>query len=199
MKTQFFYNEIPESQLQLNINEAAARLKTSREYTNDLIQQCDQRLRRELDCKYTAVRVDVSFPMENQIDIGFGGVQSRSLYKNLYGCKEAFIFAVTIGYGVDRLLKRLSVTSMAEHFITDALASAYAESACDMADAEIKGDLICRPRFSPGYGDLPLEIQPKILETVDAGRRLNITLGKTLLMSPSKSITAIMGIENERY
>ena len=195
---EFFYGCIPKEDLILDINETAQRLKTSRGYTNELIEKCEKILRRELDCRYSAVRVSVSYPSQNKIDIGFGEFESCDLYKNLNGCREAFVFAVTIGHGVDRLIKKLSVTSVSEHFITDALASAFAESACDLADGIIKGEMKCRPRFSPGYGDLPLDVQPNVLALVDAGRRLNITLGKTLLMSPSKSITAIMGIENER-
>ena len=113
--------------------------------------------------------------------------------KNLGGCGEAFVFAATLGYGVDRLLSRLSVISGAEYFITDALASAFAEAACDSAEAEICKGCGGRARFSPGYGDLPLEIQPQILASVDAARRLNITLAKNLMMTPSKSVTAIKG------
>ena len=97
------------------------------------------------------------------------------------------------GYGVDHLLSRLSVISGAEYFITDALASAFAEAACDGAEAEICKGCGGRARFSPGYGDLSLEIQPQILASVDAARRLNITLAKNLMMTPSKSVTAIKG------
>lgn len=194
----FFYSGISEENLILDSIEVAARLKVNHGYTNELIEKCEKSLRLELDCGYSAIRTAVSYPSENRIDLGFGEFESHDLYKNLNLCDEAFIFAVTIGHGVDRIIKKLSVTSVAEHFITDALASAFAEAACDYTDNKIKGTLKCRPRFSPGYGDLPLSIQPQILNAVNAGRLLNITLAKTLLMSPSKSITAIMGIENER-
>ena len=49
-------------------------------------------------------------------------------------------------------------------------------------------------RFSPGYGDLPLTLQPGILAALDAGRRAGITLLPSLLMNPSKSVTAIFGL-----
>lgn len=196
---EIIYEHVDEKELILNANEVAARLNVARGYTSDLIDKCEKMLRSELDCRFSAVKTAVLFPSEDKIDLGFGEFESHSLYRNLSGCREAFIFAVTVGHGVDRLLKRLAVTSVAEHFIADGLASAFAEAACDYADAKIKGGLKCRPRFSPGYGDLPLSIQPDILLSVDAGKLLNITLGKTLLMSPMKSITAIMGIENEGY
>lgn len=194
---QSFFSDIPADALVLNAAETAARLKTARGFTNDKIRQCEKNLRNSLSCRYCAIRVPVSYPSENKIKFDFAELESRSLFINLKGCREAFIFAVTTGMGVDRLLARLNVTSPAEHFITDALASAFAEAACDFADNEIKGSIKCRPRFSPGYGDLPLEIQPEILKVLNAQKLLGITLGKSLLMSPMKSITAIMGIENE--
>ncbi|MBR3258643.1 MAG: vitamin B12 dependent methionine synthase, partial [Eggerthellaceae bacterium] len=46
----------------------------------------------------------------------------------------------------------------------------------------------------PGYGDLPLEVQPDLLGLLDASRRLGITLSDSLLMSPTKSVTAIVGL-----
>ena len=193
-----FFGTIPEENLVLSPNEVALRLKTSRGYTDEIIRKCEANLRKVLDCRYAGTRVALSYPRENVMDFGFCTVESKALYQNLGGCKEAFLVAVTIGHGADRLTGKLSVTSTAEHFITDGLGSAFAEAACDCAEKLIKGDIRCKRRFSPGYADLALDIQPKLLEAVDAGRLLNIRLGKTLLMSPCKSITAIMGIEDEQ-
>jgi cobalamin-dependent methionine synthase I len=50
-------------------------------------------------------------------------------------------------------------------------------------------------RFSPGYGDMPLDLQGVILELLEAGKRLGIALGESKLMSPSKSVTALIGIK----
>ena len=94
-----------------------------------------------------------------------------------------------------RLIKKLSVTSVYEHYVVDALASSYAEKACDIAQDVIKGNADCYNRFSPGYGDIPLKIQPQILELIGAGKYINIAIGENLLMSPTKSITAIMGMK----
>ena len=194
----FFYSAISEKRLYLSEGEVATRLMTDRSFSCELVDRCERTLRTELDCKYAAARVPIFFPAEGKVDLGSFDMESHDLYKNLKGCSEAFIFAVTIGHGADRLIKRLAYTSAAEHFITDALASAFAEAAADFAETEIKGSLSCRVRFSPGYGDLPLTVQPQVLETVNAGRLLGITLGKSLLMSPSKSITAIMGIKDRQ-
>lgn len=155
---------------------------------------CLKELREAVLCRYAACRLPVSHPAEGTTDLGFGVLPSFDLVKNLGDCREAFLLAVTLGAGVDRLLLRLSHLSPARHFITDALASAMAEAACDMAEAAVKGSLSCRPRYSPGYGDLPLSVQQPLLARLDASRRIGVTLGDALLMSPSKSITAIIGI-----
>ena len=49
-------------------------------------------------------------------------------------------------------------------------------------------------RFSPGYGDLPLCIQPEVCAALDAGRRVGIHVSDSFLMNPMKSVTAVIGI-----
>lgn len=190
------YGEIPENEIIINSLELAARLKTKKGYTDDTITKCESELRKVVQCRYSAVRVNVSYPREGFIDLGFGEFQSLDLYKNLDGAKEAFIFAVTIGMGVDRHLMKLYSLSAAEHFISDGIASTLAEAACDRVNDILAEGLNARQRFSPGYGDFPLELQPKVLSAVNAGRLLGITLSASLLMTPKKSITAVMGINS---
>lgn len=186
--------EIPAAELQPDLGELAARLQTKRELAAEGTESCLRELQKVLQCRYACARVPILRPAENMLDLGFGPFESRNLYKNLEGCGEVFLFAVTLGVGVDRLLMRLSAVSGARHFITDALASALAEAACDRLDAELKGELTCAPRFSPGYGDLPLELQKPLLNLLQA-QRIGIHLTENLLMVPTKSITAIMGIK----
>lgn len=186
--------EIPAAALQPDLGELAARLQTKRELAAEGTAECLRELKKAIQCRYAYTRVPVLRPAENMLELGFGSFESKNLYKNLDGCGEAFLFAVTLGVGVDRLLMRLSATSGAKHFITDALASALAEAACEQLDAEIKGDLLCAPRFSPGYGDLPLALQKPLLQYLQ-GQKIGIHLTENLLMVPTKSITAIMGIK----
>ncbi len=191
------YQIIPTDELVLNDGETARRLHTARGYAMDEIDTCLEKLKKVVSVKFSAVRVPVNYLGEDRLDCGFGEFKSTTLIKNLQGSKEVFVFAVTLGLGVDRLLTQLSLVSPARHFITDALASSMAESAADKAEEIIKGNSNCRPRFSPGFGDLTLELQPRILDLLNAQRLLGITINKTLLMSPGKSVTAIMGIKNE--
>ena len=189
------YRVIPASELELNKNEVFARLQTARNADISMDFECVAELEKNIVCKYSSVRTSVSFGDGNRLNCGFGEIVSADLTKNLRGCDEVFVFAVTLGVGVDRFLNKLALTSPANHFIADAFASAYAESAADKAEEIMKGSLKCHPRFSPGYGDLELSCQKPLLELVNAGRLLGINLNKSLLMSPTKSITAIVGIE----
>ena len=74
---------------------------------------------------------------------------------------------------------------------------ALCDAFCDKLKAEkSEKGLFLRPRFSAGYGDLSIELQRDIMRALDCGRKIGVTLNESLLMSPSKSVTAIVGISN---
>ena len=141
----------------------------------------------------TAVRTSVKLT-DGKIDLGFGPISSENLKKVLWDFDEAFVFGVTLGMDIDRYILRLSKTSISETYLADSIASAYAEAAADKAQDMLLGVNSRNIRFSPGYGDLPLECQRAILKLLDAQNKLGITLTDSLLMKPQKSITAIVGI-----
>ena len=184
--------------IEINRGELALRLGVSRGYDDELIRSCKKKLMDVIDYKCAYIRTDIDLSKENICGFDFMTIDSSALYKNLAGCSEAFVFAVTTGIGVDRLLARLNVISPAEHFVTDALASAAADSFCGYAAGQLKQGLDCPPRFSPGYADLSLRFQVPLLDRLDAHGLLGITLDSAYLMTPVKSITAIMGIKNEK-
>ncbi|MBE6588476.1 MAG: hypothetical protein E7647_08730 [Ruminococcaceae bacterium] len=187
---------IDAAELTLSVAEAAQRLRVPREFDRSAFSSVEDELIRNIDCKMAAVRLPVNRE-GNVIRIGDMEVESNNLSYALGDSGEAFVFAVTLGMGVERMLTRLSKTGVSAHFIADALSSAFAEAAADRAQEILDRKAKTKKRFSPGYGDLPLEIQPKILEALKAEKLLGITLTDTLLMKPQKSITAIVGIENE--
>ncbi len=186
---------VDSKQIVIDKNEAAVRLKIPRNYTNETVSRCEENLRRVLNCKYAYINVSVQMKSDNICDLGFGDIESYDLAKALKGCNEAYILGVTIGIGADRLIQKLAVTSPAESFITDALASAAAESLCDYADNILRKEGEKPFRFAPGYGDMPLSYQPAVLEALNADYTLGIRLNGSLLMTPMKSITAILGIK----
>ena len=119
-------------------------------------------------------------------------LRSAALRRALRDAKRAYLFAATLGHEVDRLLRRYAATDSADLLIAQAAATAVLERYADEACEALEGPQT--PRFSPGYGDLPLEVQRDFLAAVDGQRRLGITLTDTCLMIPSKSVTAIIGV-----
>jgi len=188
------FQTIPVDEIVMNEYETAKRLNVEKGYTSDEIEMCLKRLKNAASCRFSSVRMPYTIE-EKRLNCGFGEFESSVLAKNLDDCREVFIFASTLGIGVDRLLNKLSKLSPAEFFITDALASSLAEAVMNESEKRVKGDILCRPRFSPGFGDFGLEHQKAILDLVNAERLLGITVNKSYMMSPMKSVTAIMGIK----
>lgn len=131
--------------------------------------------------------------------IGAMGTSSEALQRNLAGCESAVVFAATVGVELDRQIARASATSPAKALLLGAIGAERVEALCDAFEAELSaqktevGEAL-RPRFSPGYGDLPLEVQRAIFAMLDCPRKIGVTLTECLLMSPSKSVTAIIGV-----
>ena len=124
---------------------------------------------------------------------------SESLKSNLEGCRQALLFAATVGAGIDRLIRRYERTDAHTALFLQGCGAERAEALCNTFDADVKKAAesigrVSHPRFSPGYGNLPLTVQKDFLTLLNAEKRLGITLGESYLMSPSKSVTAIIGI-----
>lgn len=189
------HGSIAISEIKINEYELAMRLKTEKGFRTKEIEECFQKLESVVNCRYSFYRTQIDRFDDGYIDLGFGRFCSEMLVKNLKDCQEVFVFAVTLGIGVDRLLNRLSAMSASEYFITDAIASAMAEGAMDETEARVKGEILCRPRFSPGFADFSIENQKPLLDALNAQKVLGITLSKSYLMTPVKSVTAVMGIK----
>ena len=117
----------------------------------------------------------------------------------LAGCDQAVLLACTLGARFDAKLLAIQARDMAKAVIYDALGSAFVEAGCDQAERDIAArfpDLFLTDRFSPGYGDLPLDIQPALCAALDTGRRLGVTVTPSLLMNPVKSVTAVIGLSD---
>ena len=132
-------------------------------------------------------------------NFGAFSVQSADLAKNLYGCESVLLFAATVGVGIDRLISKYSRISPARSVIIDALGAERIEALCDALceDFALENKAKLKPRFSPGYGDLPLEAQKDIFAVLDCPRKIGLSLNDSLLMSPTKSVTAFAGIVRE--
>lgn len=125
---------------------------------------------------------------------------SKDIKRLLCDCEKIIIFASTIGLSVDRYISKYGRISPAKALLSQAYGTERIESLCDLFCDDIKSELqqnnlTITPRFSPGYGDLELSLQNQIFNILDCNRQLGMSLNESLLMSPSKSVTAIFGIK----
>ena len=137
---------------------------------------------------------------EDNVDLGFCSVKSHSLARCLEGCCEIIVFAATVGMGIDRLINRYSIISPSRAVIFQALGSERVEALCDAFCKDLKNSLTdseesFRPRFSPGYGDLSLEVQRDIFDFLNPTSKIGVTLNENCFMLPQKSVTAIIGVK----
>lgn len=129
---------------------------------------------------------------------GFLRTDSRTLGRFLRECDEAVLFALTAGVEMDRIIARESVRSPLRGLLAHAAGAERTETACDALTEAVLAALPGREavgRFSPGYGDLPLIVQRDVFRALPAGKLLGITLNDEAIMSPSKSVTAIIGLK----
>lgn len=127
--------------------------------------------------------------------------QSEDLARHLAGCREGFLFAATLGAQADTLLRRWSADDMSLAVVGQACAAALLEQYCDACMERLRATLSpglhLRPRFSPGYGDFSLSHQPLLLNLLDAGRRIGLSLTAGGMLAPTKSVTAVVGITQD--
>ena len=117
----------------------------------------------------------------------------------LADCGRVALLGCTLGAEFESMLRAEQARDMAKAVLLDACGSAWVESGCDEAEREIAARFpgqYLTDRFSPGYGDLPLSIQPAICGALDLGRRLGVHVSERFLMNPTKSVTALIGISD---
>lgn len=168
------------------------------ETVNNIIDECLKDLENYSDMKSIYKYFPLKIKNDN-IKLGNICVKSQNLKKNLLGCNEVVIFAATLGARVDLLIKKYSKIAMSKAVILQAASAAYIEEYCDLCQNEIikeneKRNLFIRPRFSPGYGDFSIEHQKDIISLLDCPRKIGLTLTDSLMLVPSKSVTAVMGV-----
>lgn len=136
---------------------------------------------------------------EEQLCFAGMTIVSRDLSRNLRDCHAVYLMAATLGPGPDTLIRRASIGKVSHAVILQAAAAAMTETWCDQVNDRIrreteKDGLFIRPRYSPGYGDLSLTVQTDISRILNMPKEIGVSLTDTLLMTPSKSVTALIGV-----
>ena len=185
--------------MELNIREALRCLGIQGSPDDALLLQLTS-LADELQSRITPRFVWRAFSLLPNSAFQFSGAQalpnSELAQRMLAECEQAAVLVCTLGAEFDLWMKRLQARDMSRAVMLDALGSAYVEAGCDAAEEAIRArfpGMHLTDRFSPGYGDFPLEAQPALTAFAGAGR-IGVTVTDSLLMNPQKSVTAIVGI-----
>lgn len=165
-----------------------------------LLDECEKRLISAAAPKYLYGVYPISFESSG-VKIADSGIMltGNDAAEHLKNCDRIVLLCATLGQGVDVLLRQLQVTDMASAVTTDSLASAAVEQVCNRAEAEIFATVSSNSRtwrFSPGYGDLPIDIQYDLLSLLQAQKRIGLTVNDSNMMIPTKSVTAFIGLSD---
>ena len=176
-----------------------AGVRESDEQTEDMLSDCIKEVRDKLSYKVCWREYDLNY-VNGELDTGFAKINSSSLKKTLTDCRKIVVFCATVGVEIDRLIARYSVISPARAISLQAIGTERVEALCDafcseMADRYAEQGSSTTRRFSPGYGDLCLDIQRDIFCALDVTKLIGVSLGDNLFMTPTKSVTAIFGVK----
>ena len=125
----------------------------------------------------------------------------KDIKKHLENCSQVVLFAATLGAQAEKAIMQAQITDMANAVIMDACASAAIEAVCNSEENKLRSKIeksgkYLTDRFSPGYGDMPISQQRDFCAVIDSAKRIGLTVTKTNLLIPQKSVTAVMGISD---
>lgn len=176
----------------LNRNEAVRYLGGSGvapNYRMDrLMDECEQEIIAKASPKYLYVEKDL--PIDELM-------RGEDIKNHLDGCEKAIVMCATLGAEIDRIIRINQISDMAKAVVLDSFASVAIEQVCSKVDeliAEKYEGYFQTFRFSPGYGDYPIELQKSVLSMLDAPRKIGLTTNENSLLTPTKSVTAVMGL-----
>ncbi|MDE5883519.1 MAG: methionine synthase [Oscillospiraceae bacterium] len=158
----------------------------------DLAEICEKKLLQAIRPKYTwklFTRKDLEFLLTG-----------KDIQKHLKNCNNIILFCATLSQNVDTCIRLAQTADVLAGMMTDAMASALTEQFCDLAESEILRNFLddyATFRFSPGYGDFPLSVQSDILTLLQAQKTTGICLTESNLMTPRKSVTALIGLSDQ--
>lgn len=162
-----------------------------------------EKLQRVVQPRWLYEVFPLTLHLDGTIDFHCFQAVSKNLSKNLTGCEQVVIFAATLGIQVDLLVERYVKLQISQGVIMQAVAAAMIEQFCDTCQETIRQQMeqqgwYLRPRFSPGYGDFALEHQRDVISVLQCPKKIGLTLTDSLLMAPTKSVTAVIGLSRTK-
>lgn len=169
----------------------------------ELLDRCEALALGVIDGKYIYKRFPIRKTAEGICVEGTAlFLKGKDIAEHLKNCREVVLLGATAGLALDRLIRRYMISEPDMGVVLDSCGIQAVEQIADTAEKEIESEILKEDqhltwRFSPGYGDLPLETQFELVKVLDLPRKIGVTLTDSCLMIPSKSVTAILGIFNK--
>lgn len=162
----------------------------------DLIDSCMEEIN-SIVCPKTIYRIFDCEVTESEVKVNGAVFKSKRLADTVKGCRQVCIMGATLGVAGDRLLHLYAETEIARAAVMQAALASKIEEVCDAVEDTLRSQgLTLRQRYSPGYFDLDISQQRELFSLIDITKRIGVTLTDTFQMIPTKSVTAIIGIEN---
>ena len=164
-----------------------------------LAEEMAQKIKSNIFPRHIIARYSVSIA-ENGVALDNGVVLlGEDIKRHLSDCDECLVICATAGIQADNFIRTNLAMGSIYGLMADAAATAAVESYCDSLETvlrlEVKNEnRYLTWRYSPGYGDFPFTQQPQILAMLQAEKLVGVTCNDSCIMTPSKSVTAVMGI-----
>ncbi|MPM32645.1 hypothetical protein SDC9_79210 [bioreactor metagenome] len=172
---------------------------------NDLIDECIKMTKEKINPRYY-LRVYPILRNNDNKSIFFEdcrlNFKSNDLYTLLHGCEACIILGTTLGINIEKEIRKYSYIDLTKSIVLDACATTSIEELCDIVEKELSEELnkegkYLTMRYSPGYGDLSIESNKDIIDTLNLNKNLGLTITSNNIMIPRKSVIAIIGITSE--
>ena len=136
------------------------------------------------------------------IEVEGAYIYSKDIARLTARSDECYLLAATLGHEVDRQISIFQQKNMLDGLALDACASVRIDAFIDQfIKSEIKPGLhdgeFLTSRFSPGYGDLSMNVTEDIIAILNATKHIGLSVTRSMMMSPIKSVTAIIGLANK--
>lgn len=187
------YSEIPYTTREIARYLKAENYESVKDIVDLCLSECNNAFSYKVCYRIIPVKINESGAVLGEME-----TNSLDLAKNLSGCDSVVVFCATVGVGIDFLIRKYSDLSPLKSLVFQCIGADRVENLCNRFCAEISKKFgKTAPRFSPGFGDFKLSFQKEIFSLLNATKLIGVTLSEKLIMAPSKSVTAIMGIKNE--
>lgn len=155
------------------------------------IDECIEILKKNSKPRYFYEVYDIDSDEIKKLSVG------EDIKELLRDSHSVILAAFTIGVEIEKITRRLTYSNLSKSVILDATASAGVEAGISKLNNYLSDEFFpeyLTDRFSPGYGDMPLDINNLFLKIINAEKRLGIKATQEGIMVPRKSVTCLIGI-----